>query len=201
VQYCELEIIVQSLDITEENDSWKYIWGSAKYSSVKAYKQISGSQQRHPVYRWLWGSSCQLKHKVFFWLLLKKRLNTRNLVRRKNMVLDSYDCELCLLFKEEKLRHLFFKCPFAKNCWRRIGVTLATWLQPDRAARHIKRSLKVPFTMDIIIIMCWSIWTKSNTWIFNQEDPQVTHCVATFKREFDLVIQRSPELKSWISGI
>jgi hypothetical protein len=146
MQYCDLEIIIQSLDIIEETDLWKYIWGSAKYSSVKDYKQISGSQQTHPVYSWLWASSCQLKNKVLFWLLLKNRLNTRNLLRRKNMVLDSYYCELCMLFKEEKLRHLFFKCPFAKTCWRRIGVTPPTWLQPDKAARHIKRSLKVPFT-------------------------------------------------------
>jgi hypothetical protein len=50
--------------------------------------------------------------------------------------------------------HLFFKCPFAKNCRRRIGVTPPTWLKPDRVARHIKRSLKVSFAMDIIIIMC-----------------------------------------------
>jgi hypothetical protein len=53
MQYCELEIIVQSLDITEENDKWKYIWGSAQYSFVKTYKQLSGSQQTHSVYRWL----------------------------------------------------------------------------------------------------------------------------------------------------
>jgi hypothetical protein len=34
--------------------------------------------------------------KFFLWLLLNDRLNTRVLLQRKNMTLDSYTCELCL---------------------------------------------------------------------------------------------------------
>jgi hypothetical protein len=102
------------------------------YSSAKAHRHLSRSQQTCPIYRWLWAASCQPKHKVFFWLLLKNRLNTRGMIRRKNMQLDSYDCELCLLQKEEKLRHLFFKCPFAKNYWNIIGVTVQHGLKLRR---------------------------------------------------------------------
>jgi hypothetical protein len=39
------------------------------------------------------------------------------ILRRRNMTLDSYVCEMCLLQREETLRHLFFSCPFAKYCW------------------------------------------------------------------------------------
>jgi hypothetical protein len=60
---------------------------------------------------------------------------------RKNMFLESYDYELCIIQKEGRLRHLFFKCSFAKNCWAQIGVNVPTWLKPDRATRHIKRVL------------------------------------------------------------
>jgi hypothetical protein len=63
----------------------------------------------------LWHSICQQKYKVFFWLLLQDRLNTRGLLRRKHMHLESYTCELCLLQKEERLRHLFLAYPFAKK--------------------------------------------------------------------------------------
>jgi hypothetical protein len=48
--------------------------------------------------------SCQQKHKVFLWLLRQDRLNTRGLLKRKNMLLESYTCELCLLQREEILR-------------------------------------------------------------------------------------------------
>jgi hypothetical protein len=56
------------------------------------------------------------------------------------MYLESYTCELCLLQKEEKLRHLFLSCSFAKNCWQLIGVQVATLLQPQRAVRKAAQS-------------------------------------------------------------
>jgi hypothetical protein len=157
-QFCDLHIYLQGVQITNNFGQWKYIWGSNQYSASKAYKHLIGSQPIHPAFRWLLYSSCQQKHKVFYWLLLKIGLNTRGLLQRKNMYLESYDCELCLLQHEEKLKHLFFRCSFAKNCWSQIGVNVPTWLKPERAIKHIKRILRVPFVMKIIILMCWCIW-------------------------------------------
>jgi hypothetical protein len=99
-----------------------------------------------------------------------------------------------------------FRCPFAKNCWAQIGINVPTWLIADRAIRHIKRKLRVPFAMEIIIIMCWCIWTERNNWLFNTEDPQVASCQERFKREFDLVIYRSKasrkqDMSSWLCNI
>jgi hypothetical protein len=74
----------------------------------------------------------------------------------------SYICELCILQKEEKLRHLFLRCPFVKNCWMSIGVIVPSWLRLESSIRHIKRNLGVPFTIDIITIMCWSICVTSH---------------------------------------
>jgi hypothetical protein len=49
----------------------------------------------------------------------------------------------------------------------------------------------MPFTMDIIIIMCWSIWVEQNSWIFSGEDPSIQICKATFKRELAFVTLRT----------
>jgi hypothetical protein len=117
-EFCKLDIFIQSFQSTDVADSWTYIWGSNSFSSKRAYNHLIGSHPVHPAIKWLWTLSCQLKHKVFFWLLLHNRLSTRGLLRRKNMYLESYTCELCLLHREENLRHLFFKCSFAINCWR-----------------------------------------------------------------------------------
>jgi hypothetical protein len=43
LQYSDLEVMVQSLDTTDVKDKWKYIWGNTHYSSMKAYKYLSGS--------------------------------------------------------------------------------------------------------------------------------------------------------------
>jgi hypothetical protein len=84
--------------------------------------------------------------------------------------------------KEERLRHLFFKCSFARNYWAQIGVNVSSWLKPERATRHIKRILRVSFAMKIIILMCWCIWSQRNAWLFQNEDPQVFKCKDHLKR-------------------
>jgi hypothetical protein len=106
---------MQSLQPSHENDTWTYIWGSKNYSSVKAYPHLMGTSAVHPTLKWTWKTKCQTKHKVFFWLLLQDIPNTRGLLRRKNMHLDSYVCEMCIRQREESLWHLFFICSFAKK--------------------------------------------------------------------------------------
>jgi hypothetical protein len=82
--------------------------------SAKLYKRMMWSRVTHRAYGWLWRSSCQMNPKMFFWLVLEDRLNTtRGLLRRKNMELDSYDCEMCIW--------LFVQC---KACWTSIGINL-----------------------------------------------------------------------------
>jgi hypothetical protein len=91
---------------TEEKDVWGYIWGSVFFSASKAYKQMSGHLPIHAAFKWLWKSSCQNKHRVFFWLILKGRLNTRGMLRRRNMDLESFSCVLCNAQVEETIDHL-----------------------------------------------------------------------------------------------
>jgi hypothetical protein len=57
----------------------------------------------------------QNKHRFFFWLLLRDRLNTRNLSRRKNMFLECYSCVSCVEEMEESQQQLmFFDYPFSQ---------------------------------------------------------------------------------------
>jgi hypothetical protein len=122
------------------------------------------------------------------------------------MALNSYTCELCLRQCEETLGHLFLRCSFAKQCWMLIGVIVSDWLGPERATRHVKISLGVPFAMEIIIIMPWCIWKERNAWIFNNEDPSVNHCKIMFKKEYAMVIHRAKsrkvdDMKSWLHNL
>jgi hypothetical protein len=59
-QFCELDILMQSVQLTSDKDTWNYIWGSTQYSSKKAYDHLLGSQQVHPAFGWIWKSSCQM---------------------------------------------------------------------------------------------------------------------------------------------
>ena len=115
-QLVEIAQNLNALPDSDEKDLWTYIWGSPLYSTSKAYTHLTGHMPDHPLFRGLWKSSCQYKHKVFFWLLLRDRLSTREILRRRNMHLPSYDCACCTLDVEETLSHLFLTCSFAQVC-------------------------------------------------------------------------------------
>jgi hypothetical protein len=71
------------------------------------------------------------KHKFFFWLLLRDQLNTRELLKRKIMDMEDYNCVLCRQRVEESLMHLYFECPFSKWCWRFVKVYWNTSMSPN----------------------------------------------------------------------
>lgn len=49
-------------------------------------------------------------------------MNTRDLLHRRGMDLDSYSYDICILQLPETVAHLFIRCNFAKACWDSIGV-------------------------------------------------------------------------------
>jgi hypothetical protein len=70
-----------------------------------------------------------------------------------------------------------------------------TWLKADRATRRIKRALNKSFAMEVIILMCWSIWTQRNGWLFQNNDPSIQRCISSLKSELVMAIHRTK--KGW----
>jgi hypothetical protein len=190
-QFLELQQSITGRTVIGENDQWRYSWGNASFSTSKAYKHLKGGNLAHPVYHWIWRSKCQMKHKVFFWLLLKDRLSTRDLLRRKDMNLDSFTCDLCILQRLESGAHLFLRCNFARACWNSLGVIFVSTRPVIQIFRQIRDKLEVPFAMEIIILMAWAIWVTRNDWIFNNINPTVESCRRKFKEEFKLLLLRA----------
>lgn len=126
----QLQAEVQEIQLNELSDEWIYIWNSNLFSVNKAYKHMSGHIDLHPVYKWLWNCSNQNKHEVFFWLLIKDRPSTRELLRRKNMLLQDYSCSLCNGSTEESSTHLFLECSLASQCWAWINIQVDSSLEP-----------------------------------------------------------------------
>nr|TKW34016.1 hypothetical protein SEVIR_2G277400v2 [Setaria viridis] len=89
------------------------------------------------------------------------------------MILDSYTCELCILQIRETVAHLFLRCNFARACWSSIGVSFVATREPLLIFKHIRKKLNVPFFMEVIFLMTWSIWSIRNDWTFNNIPPLV----------------------------
>lgn len=167
---------MHSLPLSEDNDRWFYSWGSDKFASSKVYRILVGHEEVHLLYKWLWKSQCQPKHSVFFWLMIKDRLSTRNLLRRRNMHLDSYNCVLCNLTVEESAHHLFVDCPFARMCWDMLNVDIPLNGSFPELFAQIKSQLNTQFFMEAIILMCWTIWSARNELIFRGNSLNLSDC-------------------------
>jgi hypothetical protein len=200
-----LEIFLQSIITSQDSDIWNYIWGNNAYSSTRAYKQITGHALVHPAFKWIWKSSCQNKHIVFSWLLLRDRLSTRNILRRKTMDLPSFDCVLCNPATEETLEHLFFGCPFAQQCWNFLNIQLPPQSTAFEADEGCKHGLQSPLFMSCFILLCWAIWTARNNLIFQSLPPTLQGCRSHFKKELGLLMLRAKPshqvlLEEWLNN-
>jgi hypothetical protein len=69
----------------------------------------------------------------------------------------------------------------------------------------IQSQLPAPFFMDVIIIMCWAIWSSRNDKIFKGFDNSIRCCKEIFKKEFVQVILKvkidmKPMLTTWLQA-
>ena len=55
----------------------------------------------------------------------------------------------------------------------------------------IKSQLPAPFFIDVIITICWAIWSSRNDKIFRGFDNSIRRCKEIFKKEFAQVILRA----------
>jgi hypothetical protein len=92
---------------------------------------------------------------VFFWFLFKG-LSTRNLLKKKNMILEDYNCVLCNLSTEESLFISSSNAHFQWLCWGSLGLVIPQLEHPFHAIASFINQLRLPFFMEVIITMCWA---------------------------------------------
>jgi hypothetical protein len=121
------------------------------------------------------------------------------------MALDDYNCILCTQAQEESLVHLFLACPFSDACWATLGLVIQNPSDPFGTLVSFRTQLQLLFLMEIIVTMCWTIWSVRNDAIFRHVQPSVQHCKATFRRDFAQVILRAkdsqaPLFNQWLEA-
>lgn len=176
------------------------------FSSSKAYKLLVDHQQASPLFKWMWAVGNLGKHKFFFWLLLMDRLNTRNMLKRKNRHLNDYNCVLCNSNSEGTCFHLFFSCPFSTACWNSVNITWNINLQPLDMICQARIDFNSCIFREIVITACWVIWTTRNGVIFDAKSHNLNHWKHDFKEELGLVCIKAKKktavaLNSWCENI
>jgi hypothetical protein len=86
------------------------------------------------------------------------RLNTKDIILRKHWeVHDGPHCVLCDQHVLETRDHLFFLCPFAVNCWNRIGVFWDCSLNISDRLLEARILLDKPFFLEVFASATWNI--------------------------------------------
>lgn len=121
------------------------------------------------------------------------------------MFLDDYNCPVCSLGTEETLLHLFLECPFAMDCWATLGLNVIISVNPLDTITLFRQQLALPFSMEIIISMCWAIWAVRNDAIFRGIQPSIHNAKRHFKSDFAQVIIRAkktyvPFISQWLEA-
>lgn len=119
------------------------------------------------------------------------------------MHLPSYNCVLCSLSSKEIVQHLFLECEMAKACWNLFAITIDLSLDPLQIFESFRMQLNVSFFMEVIIIMCWSIWTIRNDVIFRGMPACVQRYLDIFRRTFGFLLWRAkkkyfPAIELWL---
>ena len=107
------------------------------------------------------------------------------------MALQDFNCVLCNAAVEESLSHLFVECPFATQCWGLINIQTNQHSDPFQNLQSFRDQLRVPFFMEVIILMAWTIWRSRNDLIFRQVNPSVLLALQNFKVELQLLLLRA----------
>jgi hypothetical protein len=84
------------------------------FSVGSMYKALSEPIQPVTNIKFIWKMKIPLKTKIFAWYLRRRVILTiDNLVKR-----NWYGCTKCVFcHKEETIKHLFFRCQFARSIW------------------------------------------------------------------------------------
>ena len=109
----------------------------------------------------VWKASTPRKKQNLVWLILKNKMLTWDMLRKKYISGPSI-CSLCMR-EEENIDHIFIQCQFSRDVWEEIRVGLQTeqlWTE-DLVEKNLKmwyekkelRSIKcVPF------LTVWDLW-------------------------------------------
>jgi hypothetical protein len=113
---------IENIHLTTDHDAWILNGNATGYSTKILYIELIGEHPTPPAILDTWKTCSLPRQKFFAWIMLHKRLNTKDLMTRKNFYVQYKDCIMCDTCPEETIMHLFFECSFSQSFWWALGV-------------------------------------------------------------------------------
>lgn len=104
---------LQELHLTSDNDEIRWNWEvSANYTAKSIYTLISSGVKIKWLFCTIWTSKVPPTVKIFAYMVLQGKLLTRDVLRRRGILVERHYI-VCRNCPFESLEHLLFLCPYA----------------------------------------------------------------------------------------
>ena len=138
--------------------------------------------------------------------MIQDRVNTRDLLTRKKIHVETTSFVLCDDSVLETMPHLFFSCKFSMEFWNKLGESWDIELQFNDMIMDAKNRSGNNFFKIAMMAGCWSLWNHRNKIIFDNEQRSMNTCSAFFKASIEDIRHRvKPSLKegmqAWIDNL
>ena len=145
---------------------------------------------------------------MFGWLLLRDRLNTRDMLLRRHWHVEDHTCVLCPYLIHEDCAHLFFSCNFSVRVWNYLQILwdpqlgMTTYNMAVKARKGFGHS----FFTEVVFTAAWNIWILRNGKVFRNETPSFRVWRHNFIHDITLLSHRikcknKDSFLSWISNL
>lgn len=189
-EYNDLMILLTDINLNDQPDSWIYKFNKGNYTPKSFYGLHFAAVPNHGPSKLIWKSKCMSKHKVFAWLVLHDRINTKDMMlRRQWKVTDNNDCVLCHAHVLEDRNHLFFECQYSARIWAYLQFDWSGDTIPQ-CLSTAKKGFPGPCFAEVLILACWNIWKQRNGWIFKNIRPSFRGWKAGFVSDMTLLMHR-----------
>jgi hypothetical protein len=187
-EFNDTQAWVRELQIdTSLNDTRSFCWGNNQYTSAKFYRFIFQAIPEDASLKLIWKSRSLPKLRVFAWLLIMDRLNTKDIMNRKNWIINSDNyCVLCHTQELETRDHLFFECSYASACWTKIEIDWDCSLPISQRIQSAKTMFAGPCFMEVFVCAAWNIWKDRNDLIFKTREANIARWNVRFQHDLQL---------------
>lgn len=187
------------------------VWNGSKESfSCKSFFGIINHGPQVPFFQEfisVWKFSAPHRVKVFSWLLVQGRLNTSDMIQRRNphIALSPSWCSLCRK-DYENIDHLMLHCEVATKLWNLLcSQTGILWATPREckslfieAGGGLRSSGKAKVLWKAMVLsLTWSIWKERNARIFEEKDSNVQDIFENAKYNSSLWAATAKEFKGY----
>ena len=162
-------------------------------SSSAAYRLLRFGGVRAGFADMIWGARIPSRVQFFSWLLVQRRIHTRDVLLRKCIVAAVHaGCPLCAA-PLETADHMLFACPFSIVCWEKIDIAWPEFDSRLDLIAQTNESEHRPLFMEIFLTGAWSLWKERNNKHFRGVNPSTDSWLTHFKGDFGLLQYRVKE--------